>query len=98
MATVRVTAWRDIPVLVTARDGAGEVSVPLPPAFQDLVDRVALREGCTEPEAYLAAWQVCEAGEREGAAAAVAAAVAAELAGTLGALRARHGLGAPDAG
>ena len=45
MATVRITYWRDIPMLVTARDGGGEVSVPLGPAFQDLVDRVAMQDG-----------------------------------------------------
>src|SRR5439155_82688 len=33
MATVHVTYWRDIPVLVTARDEREEVSVPLGPAF-----------------------------------------------------------------
>ncbi len=45
MATVRITYWRDIPMLVTARDGGGEVSVPLGPAFQDLVDRIAMQDG-----------------------------------------------------
>ena len=27
MATIRITYWRDIPMLVTARDGTDEVSV-----------------------------------------------------------------------
>ena len=36
MTTVHVTYWRDIPVLVTARDEREEVSVPLSPAFQEL--------------------------------------------------------------
>ncbi len=58
MATVRITYWRDIPMLVTARDGGGEVSVPLGPAFQDLVDRVAMQEGLGGEDAYLAEWHV----------------------------------------
>ena len=58
MATVRITYWRDIPMLVTARDGAGDVSVPLSPVFQDLVDRVAMQEGLGESDAYLAEWRV----------------------------------------
>ena len=58
MATVRITYWRDIPMLVTARDGGDEVSVPLSPAFQDLVDRVAMQEGLGDEDAYLAEWHV----------------------------------------
>ena len=58
MATVRITYWRDIPMLVTARDDGGEVSVPLGPAFQDLVDRVAMQDGLAGEDAYLAEWHV----------------------------------------
>ena len=58
MATVRITYWRDIPMLVTARDGGGEVSVPLGPAFQDLVDRIAMQDGLGGEDAYLAEWHV----------------------------------------
>src|SRR5439155_18726162 len=57
MATVHVTYWRDIPVLVTARDEREEVSVPLGPAFQELVDRVAVQEGLAGADAYLAEWR-----------------------------------------
>src|SRR5437870_2232493 len=58
MTTVHVTYWRDIPVLVTARDEREEVSVPLSPAFQELVDRVAVQEGLEDADAYLAEWRV----------------------------------------
>src|SRR5512132_862323 len=58
MATVRITYWRDIPMLVTARDGGGEVSVPLGPAFQDLVDRIAMQDGLSGEDQYLAEWHV----------------------------------------
>jgi hypothetical protein len=90
MATVRITYWRDIPMLVTARDGADEVSVPLGPAFQDLVDRVAMQEGLTDEDAYLAGWRVGPAEDAPGAAGAVAAARARALEMGFGALRDRY--------
>jgi hypothetical protein len=89
MATVRITYWRDIPTLVTARDGAGEVSVPLGPAFQELVDRIAMLEGVTEEDAYLAGWRVGAAEDAPGAAGVVAAARARELEAGFEALRDR---------
>ena len=73
MATVRITYWRDIPMLVTARDGGDEVSVPLSPAFQDLVDRVAMQEGLAGEDAYLAEWHVGPPEDAPGAAGPVAA-------------------------
>jgi hypothetical protein len=90
MATVRVTYWRDIPLLVTARDAAGEVSVPLDPAFQDLVDRVAMQEGLTESDAYLAEWRFGPEEAHPGAARAAAEGRARALEAELDALRARH--------
>jgi hypothetical protein len=97
MATVRVTYWRDIPMLVTARDGAGEVSVPLGPAFQELVDRVAMQEGLTDEDAYLAGWRMGPAEDASGPAGAVAAARARALEAGFGELRDRYLPGArPD--
>jgi len=90
MATVRITYWRDIPMLVTARDAGGEISVPLGPAFQDLVDRIAMQEGLTEEDAYLAGWRVGPAEDAPGAAGAVAEATARTLEATLGELRDRY--------
>jgi len=97
MATVRITYWRDIPMLVTARDGADEVSVPLGAAFQDLVDRIAMQEGLTEEDAYLAGWRVGPAEDAPGAASPAAAARARELEAGFDALRDRH-LPAPRRG
>ena len=91
---MRVTYWRDIPVLVTARVGAEEVSLPLPPGFQDLVDRVALQEGLAESAAYLGEWRVGAPEERPGSAESAAGRVAAELAAGLEGWRARY-LSAP---
>jgi Virulence factor len=90
MATVRITYWRDIPMLVTARDAGGEVSVPLSPAFQDLVDRVAMQDGAVEEDAYLAEWRVGPAEEAPGPAGTLAAARAEALEGELETLRERY--------
>ncbi len=90
MARIRITYWRDIPVLVTARQGADEVVVPLAPGFQDLADRVAIQEGLSESDTYLAQWRVGPEMERSGSARAGANATAAELDEGLEALRARY--------
>jgi hypothetical protein len=90
MATVRITYWRDIPMLVTARDAGGEISVPLGSAFQDLVDRIAMQDGVTEEDAYLAGWRVGPTEDAPGAAAAVAEARVRALEATFGELRDRY--------
>ncbi|MBI3454669.1 MAG: virulence factor [Candidatus Rokubacteria bacterium] len=90
MARVRVTYWRDIPVLVTARDDAEEATVPLSARFQELVDVVAVQAGLTELEAYLAQWRTGPEEERDGPAEAVACAVAGALEERFADIRARH--------
>ena len=90
MATVRITYWRDIPMLVTARDEGDEVSVPLSPAFQDLVDRVAMQEGLGDEDAYLAEWHVGPPEDASGAAGAVAEDRARALEAGFDALRDRY--------
>ena len=89
MTTVRITYWRDIPVLVTARDEGGETSVPLGPAFQDLVDRVAMQDGLAGEDAYLAEWHVGPPEPASGPAAVVAAGRARELEASFETLRER---------
>ena len=89
MTTVRITYWRDIPMLVTARDEGGEISVPLGPAFQDLVDRVAMQEGLAGEDAYLAEWHVGAPEPIGGAAAVAAQARARELEAGFEAIRER---------
>jgi hypothetical protein len=90
MARVRITCWRDIPVLVTARDDAEEVAVALGPRFQELVDAVAMHTGLSDAEEYLGAWQTRPEEERPGPAGDVARAVAAELEEAFVEIRARH--------
>jgi hypothetical protein len=89
MARVRITYWGDVPVLVTGRDAGGEVTMPLSPRFQELVDALAVQAGLTESDAYLAAWRTGPDEERAGTSESAARAVAAELEAAFGALRAR---------
>jgi hypothetical protein len=76
----RITSWREIPTMVTARDPAGVTAkVALPDRFQEAVDEAAMRQGLAGSAAYLEAW---EQGEWQGAAGSpdeVAARVAAAL-------------------
>jgi hypothetical protein len=90
VARVTVTYWRDIPVLVTARDGAEEATVPLSSRFQELVDAVAMQAGQSEAEAYLAEWRTGPGEERAGPAQAAASEVAAELEERFGEVRTRY--------
>lgn len=90
MARIRITYWREIPILVTAREGSDETSVLLSSGFQDLVDRVAVQEGLSESAEYLAQWRVGPEEERPGTAQAVAGAAAAELEEHLDELSARY--------
>jgi hypothetical protein len=79
MARYRVLGWRDIPSLVEASDAEGTVQVVLSPRFQDLIDAIAVRDGATESDAYLAGWAHGPESERPGAAREVAEQVAADL-------------------
>lgn len=85
MASVRVLSWKGIPAQVKARDAEGRpVSAALPDWFTQEIDRVAMREGLVETDAYLAAWQWSDPTGRPGPAAEVARLVAEELAATWG--------------
>jgi hypothetical protein len=99
MAHVQVTYWREIPVLVRAWDGTDDVSVPLSPRFQDLVDTVAMQDGLSAAQDYLAEWRTGPDEERPGPARPVASGVAAALEARFGAIRARslRPIGSADA-
>jgi hypothetical protein len=89
MARIRVLYWRDIPVQVTAREGSDEVTVPLTPRFQDLVDAVAVQVGATGSEAYLAGWHHGPEEEYPGSAQEAARAAVDQLEAAFADLRAR---------
>ncbi len=79
MATYQIIAWREIPAVVEARDGAGSVTRQLSERFQSLIDSVAVQLGLQDSEAYLEQWTRGAVAERPGTAEEVADAVAAEL-------------------
>jgi len=80
MAEYRITRWREIPSLVSARDGSGQtVKVQLPDRFQEAIDELAMRTGAAGSEAYLADWVQDDWMDRDGEPGQVAADVAAEL-------------------
>ena len=80
MAEYRVTYWRDIPSMVSARDGEGRTAkVELPSAFQERIDEEAMRLGLAGSDAYLEEWRHGDWLPQEGDPAEVAAAVAARL-------------------
>jgi hypothetical protein len=79
MAEFLVMSWRELPSLVTARDGEEVAKVPLPLRLQEAIDEAATRLGETGSDAYLAGWQRGSWTPREGDPTTVATAVAAEL-------------------
>lgn len=79
MAAYQIIAWREIPAVVEARDGAGSATRQLSERFHALIDSVAMQLGLEDSEAYLEQWTRSRAEERPGTAEEVAAAVAAEL-------------------
>jgi hypothetical protein len=80
MAEYRITSWRQIPSMISARSDAGEVvKVPLPDRFQEAIDELAMRTGAAGSDDYLADWVQGEWAERPGGPGDVAALVAGEL-------------------
>ena len=57
MAEYRITYWRDIPAMVTARDGAATAKLALPDRFQEAIDEAAMRLGMAGSDAYLEQWR-----------------------------------------
>jgi hypothetical protein len=80
MARVRVLSWRDIPSQVKVVDEAGgTATAQLPPAFQQRIDREAMRLGLAGTDDYLEQWAWSTEEERPGSADEVLAAVLEEL-------------------
>ena len=79
MAEYRVTYWRDLPSLVTARAGEHTAKASLDARFMVAIDEAAMRLGATDSDAYLEGWRQTDWEERAGTPEDVAAAVAAEL-------------------
>jgi len=74
-----VTYWRDLPSLVTVRDGDDVTKSPLAARFQEAIDEAAMRLGDTGSDDYLAGWIRGEWTTADGSTTDVAERVAAEL-------------------
>ena len=72
MTEFQLTLWRDLPSLVTARDGDTVTKVPLPPRFQEAIDEAAMRLGDVSSDSYLAGWHRGEWTSADGTPTAVA--------------------------
>jgi 5-methyltetrahydrofolate--homocysteine methyltransferase len=80
MAEYQLTYWRDLPSLVTAREGRRNTAkVELPARFQVAIDEAAMRLNLTGTDAYIEAWRREPWQERPGTPEEVARAVAAEV-------------------
>ena len=67
MAEYRITYWRDIPSMVTAREeGGGTAKVALPDRFQEAIDEAAMNLGLAGSDAYLEQWHHGEWERAEG--------------------------------
>lgn len=80
MAEYQITYWKNIPSMVSAREGRRErAKAELSERFQQAIDEAAMRAGLIGTDAYLEQWRRGDWQERIGSAQEVAVAVAAEL-------------------
>ena len=80
MAEYQITYWRDLPSMVTAREGRRNTAkIELPQRFQDAIDRAAMLMNLTGSDAYMEQWRRDGWQERDGTPEVVAQAVAAEI-------------------
>jgi hypothetical protein len=87
VAEFRVTYWRDLPSLVTAREGDHTAKAALDARFMIAIDEAAMRLGATDSEAYLEGWRQSEWEERGGTPEDVVQAVSYELEAAFGEAR-----------
>ena len=82
MVGVVVVYWRDIPAQIIAGKGRKASKVQLTERFEQAIDRVAMKIGAEETDAYLAEWRKADAyfvdGEQDAVAQAEAAKIEAE--------------------
>lgn len=91
MAEYQITYWRDLPSMVTAREGRRNTAkVELPARFQEAIDEAAMRLKMTGTDAYLEQWRKENWQERSGTPEEVANLVARELEATYSAERLRE--------
>lgn len=79
MADVTIVYWRDIPAQVIVGKGRRGSKRPLPERFEQAIDRVAMKIGAEDSDAYMADWRKADPFAVEGDADAVADAQAQSL-------------------
>jgi hypothetical protein len=79
MPIVTHVYWRDIPAQVIVGKGRRGAKAPLPERFEQAIDRVAMKIGARDEDAYLGEWRRVDMGEREGEPSDIATAEAARL-------------------
>ena len=57
MADVVIVYWRDIPAQVIVGKGRKASKIQLPERFEQAIDRVAMKVGAEDTDAYLAEWR-----------------------------------------
>jgi len=79
MARCQVMYWKHIPAHVNAWDEHAQVKRLLPDRFQAAIDAYSMKEGSTDMDSYLEAWQWAPEVEREGSPEELADALVREL-------------------
>lgn len=57
MADMTIIYWRDIPAQIRMGRGRRAARAVLPERFEQAIDRVAMRIGATDQDAYVAEWR-----------------------------------------
>ncbi|MEM7720935.1 MAG: virulence factor [Pseudomonadota bacterium] len=79
MPAITHVFWRDIPAQVIVGKGRRGTKAVLPERFEQAIDRVAMKIGAKDADAYLAEWRRVPAGEIDGDPAEIAASEIARL-------------------
>lgn len=79
MPDVTVVFWRDIPAQIIVGKGRRGEKRPLPERFEQAIDRVAMRIGAKDADAYMEDWRKAAPYSVEGDAKEVANAEAARI-------------------
>ncbi len=79
MARYQILYWQDIPAQLRAFEGRKPINRPLPTAFQEEIDRLAMEEGLFGTDDYLEQWHWSEKQDRPGTAVEVLDALEREI-------------------
>ncbi|MGV8986296.1 MAG: virulence factor [Cypionkella sp.] len=82
MPEVTIVYWRDIPAQVIVGKGRSGAKVKLTERFEQAIDRVAMKIGAKDADAYLAEWRKAPSFTVEGEQMEVAQAEAAKIEAT----------------